>query len=384
MSHLNKPHPSGLVQGEGMKLESVLSCVIIIAALLLFGCAGSNNSAQTAANIGGDELGQAPVPTETPIPAPTPTATPAPTPAPAATPAPTAVPTPEPTAPGTPAPAPTPASVAPREVTGCGVVLSEPGRYVLDSSLSMATGCAGAVAEDCYCIKITRPDIQLDCLGNSITGMGNGGGIVVQKQARDYFQDYRKAGNTTPRNVSVENCRISGFDRGILAEDTGGVLIADSTFEGNGMAGIALKNAFGTSIVNVTSSRNRDYGVYANMVWQTLIANSTFEGNSLSGFMGNGFDSTTTVKNVRSCDNQIEDSRCLLMDFMVDTNPVELQYGSTFDFNFETHEVTGSSSLNVDTVTESNYGKGIPYFENVTCDSMNECGDICDAPCHPY
>ncbi len=134
-------------------------------------------------------------------------------------------------------PAPAPPACAPGWVVGaCPCVLTAPGDYTLESSLTAAGDC------------ITFPGISsgstLDCQGNLIEGHGTGRGIRLLYASE----------------VSVEGCTVTGFTTGISLDYS-----YSNEITGNNASldydGIYLIGSSGNGISGNTASQDREAGI---------------------------------------------------------------------------------------------------------------------------
>lgn len=101
--------------------------------------------------------------------------------------------------------------------------ISKSGAYVLGQSVSSTTG---------PCISIYASNVLLDCQGNAITGMGSAGSanaIHVRQQIS---------------NVTVQNCEVSGFLKGIAVDVlASNIIVRKNNVHNNNREGIFVENS---------------------------------------------------------------------------------------------------------------------------------------------
>ena len=106
----------------------------------------------------------------------------------------------------------------------CGVLNNGSITYTLNGPLNAQGNC----------FSVISPNIHLDCRFNTITGSGNGIGIRL----------------TPGSSLFIENCVISGFERGIEASSSV-VQVATSHITGNSIGILLIQNA---SIATATNA----------------------------------------------------------------------------------------------------------------------------------
>lgn len=267
---------------------------LLVLGLLIFGCTGGSSN-------------PTPAPTQAPLATPTPAQTPAPatpTPTPTATPVPTATPTPVPTETPTATPVPTPAATltptppsvdgAWIRIPGC-VTIIRAGKYYLDGPLQ-----ANNTAK--RCLTIVTSNVTLDCRGNTITGTSaNSEGISAFRTVQSYV---------TPQNVTIENCSVTGFLRGVYSGWISNSTMRNLNLTGNRAAGLYVEGSEDTDFVNITASHNSGDGVYWTGTLSSNLTDSTLESNTDHGFFAYIPDVLDRIVNVRSCNNTMSDIRC--------------------------------------------------------------------------
>lgn len=112
-------------------------------------------------------------------------------------------------------------------------------------------------------IVIAADAVTLDCAGHAVTGVGPGSGILIQDRS----------------DVSVRNCKVSGFDNGIVAFAAMRTTIASNATWGNGFAGIWLDTAPETKVRGNATWGNGDNGVGILDSAGILVKGNTATGN---------------------------------------------------------------------------------------------------------
>ncbi|MBW2979142.1 right-handed parallel beta-helix repeat-containing protein [Candidatus Woesearchaeota archaeon] len=165
-------------------------------------------------------------------------------------------------------------------ITTCPYTITTSGEYNLTSDLSCGVGNG---------ITIDADDVVLDCLGHKITGLDNNSGIYAYKQ----------------NNITVKNCVVEHFKRGIFFINVTDFNIESSTFANNTQRGInfylGVKNGI---ILNSKAINNSYYGVRISK----LCDNLTFDNITVIGPHSRGFwinnSANITIKNSDFIDNR--------------------------------------------------------------------------------
>ena len=148
---------------------------------------------------------------------------------------------------------------------GAGSVISAPGVYTVNASLS---GAPNAASTGNACIVIGTDDVIVDCQGNLIShdDSANTEAIIVNATASPLS------------NVTITNCRIRDYASGVYVEDPAGgrnaVTLTNNTIS---------SNAYGVRIP----------GVWADVVMVgNLVANNTNAGYFMDDYFGGTIDMT--------------------------------------------------------------------------------------------
>ena len=165
-------------------------------------------------------------------------------------------------------------------ITTCPYTITTSGEYNLTSDLSCGAGDG---------ITIDADDVVLDCLGHKITGLDNNSGIYAYKQ----------------NNITVKNCVVEHFKRGIFFINVTDFNIESSTFANNTQRGINFYLGVKNGIILNSKAINNSYcGVRISKLCDNLtFDNITVIGpHSRGGFWINN-SANITIKNNNFIDN---------------------------------------------------------------------------------
>ena len=128
-------------------------------------------------------------------------------------------------------------------------------------------------------IVIDADGVTLDCDGFRVVGPSSDSsfqdGIVLE----------------TRIGVTIRDCIVEGFPRGILVANSSETTIVDNRLVGNGDNGLYLNNSFGSVVIGNVATGNSGSGYGGDFGW------STFERNIATANGGNGFDMTRSSHN---------------------------------------------------------------------------------------
>jgi parallel beta-helix repeat protein len=128
-------------------------------------------------------------------------------------------------------------------------------------------------------IVIEADGVTLDCDGFRVVGPSADpsvqDGIVLE----------------TRTSVTIRNCVVEGFPRGILVANSSETTVEDNRLVGNGDNGLYLNNSFGSVVIGNVATGNSGSGYGGDFGW------STFEGNIATGNGAHGFDMTRSSHN---------------------------------------------------------------------------------------
>jgi len=141
--------------------------------------------------------------------------------------------------------------------------LSSSGSYKVINALS-TTGT---------CITITSSDVTLDCQGFNIDGDDSG---------TDYGINVSGTSGSEFTNITINNCNITDFERGIYFTYVDNSSIDNSSSNSNLNYGIFLDSADSNNLTNVTTNLNT-WGIGIFFADLNTIINSTANSNGISG-----------------------------------------------------------------------------------------------------
>jgi len=124
--------------------------------------------------------------------------------------------------------------------------ITESGEYIVGQSIS-------AVGD---CITIAANDVSLDCQYKTITGTG-ASGIGI------YSSGYS--------GITVENCRVTGFNRGIHLNEVSSSILRNNTANSNEGEGIYVKSSTGITILGNEANYNGSTGIHFNDSWGGMV-----------------------------------------------------------------------------------------------------------------
>ena len=191
--------------------------------------------------------------------------------------------------------------VSATDITNCSVINSSNGTYTLTNN----------IRGNLSCLDINASSVYVDCAGYNITGWHNGTGINI----------------TGVFNVTVSNCRVQNFSRGVHIElsnitvlDGLNIVSNNATNESSRIhAGVyVVKSMLGNiSSCNISSNHGGiSAGVYLNESTNFTILNNAFSKNLVNGtahvegggIIGLVHSNYTTIQNNNLTDNVVNSS----------------------------------------------------------------------------
>ncbi|MFB6181197.1 MAG: nitrous oxide reductase family maturation protein NosD [Candidatus Nanohalobium sp.] len=125
--------------------------------------------------------------------------------------------------------------------------------------------------EDLLCteegLTVTESNVTLNCHGNRIKGL-------------DSYRTGLKALNVG--NITVKNCRVSGFNTGIKLENVNKSLLVNNSVKDSRGAGIRLESSYRNRLVSNTANRNWD-GFFLQNSSSNIITGSKASYNEVNG-----------------------------------------------------------------------------------------------------
>lgn len=165
--------------------------------------------------------------------------------------------------------------------------ITSPGTYVLRNNVTgypfVPTGSGNA------CIWIESSDVVFDCRGYevSIPTLAGTSGIFLNNRT----------------NVTVKNCRITGYSNGMWLENVSGSAFQNNTLHSNNK-GIFIDPSYNNTLINNTFFNNSEYGLQLLFSYNNTLVNNTAYNNSQHGFVLYHSDNNTLVSNT-AYDNNI-------------------------------------------------------------------------------
>jgi uncharacterized repeat protein (TIGR01451 family) len=152
-------------------------------------------------------------------------------------------------------------------------VITEPGSYVQVADLLGAPNTVSPPSQAGFssvCVKIAASDTVYDCNGFDITnnGVNNAMGIYI---------------NGSISNVTLMNCGISEYKRGITVFQSAEVLLLNNTVFNNTQDGIFADTSSNLTLVGNNASFNKQNGIAISGGGNNTIVNNTISNNSQSG-----------------------------------------------------------------------------------------------------
>lgn len=196
------------------------------------------------------------------------------------------------------------------------------GYYVLNQSIAASGDCIGIDADG----------VTLDCLGYNITGDGTGIGIAVDGRA----------------NISITNCNISNFSKGINLSASTGILAHSNTIHDSGY-GFWLDSSDGNDLNNNTAYANTQKDIFLSS------SSNNNTGCNLCAQLQDGDSNSVTCASscatrIRSC-QEITDSGDYIMDADISAppNPACITIASDgVNLDCDGHTITGSRGISAE------------------------------------
>ncbi len=172
-----------------------------------------------------------------------------------------------------------------KSISTCGAIVS-PGTYTLsnDINLSDYVNTSNPLQGQEICLKISAPNVELNCNGHSITNAGYA--IYVD----------------SPGNASVSNCKLSGNAYGIYESNSINDAIYNTSTD-NSIYGIYLYKSISGIISNV-SAKGNSYGVFLNSTLGLTMSGFNASSNRYGFYFGSGssdvFNNGILVNNTKA------------------------------------------------------------------------------------
>ncbi len=123
------------------------------------------------------------------------------------------------------------------------------------------------------CLTINVSDVTLDCDNFNIDGDGGGSDYGI-------FADGSSGSELT--NITINNCNVTDFGRGVYFDYTDNSVINNITANSNSR-GIDLNYADSNNLTNITTNLNSQYGIYIYRANSNNLTNITANSNTQTG-----------------------------------------------------------------------------------------------------
>jgi parallel beta-helix repeat protein len=184
-------------------------------------------------------------------------------------------------------------------IRSCGAVLSNPGNYVLARDLSCGLPEGGAA------IQILANDVRLNLAGHTLSGTGDGIGILV--------------GNSPTSGVKVFGGMVAGFDAAVVLRDATDAHVVGMTATGNERPFQCLNSP------SVIFRGNLATGSLFSGFTTSNCDQSRFVGNEASGNQQSGFTMNRSSGGLFSGNTSRDNGGNGLFINDTDTDPTDLQ-----------------------------------------------------------
>ncbi|MEM4389805.1 MAG: S8 family serine peptidase [Candidatus Micrarchaeia archaeon] len=157
--------------------------------------------------------------------------------------------------------------------------------FACGTNLTFNYTLAGDLNASGDCINFAADNLAFDCAGHAIYGDGSG-----------------VAFNTSGNNAIVKNCRITGFDTGILVVGSSGALVSGNIVSET-TDGVYLDGANATAVLN-----NTLFNIAGNGIDVVYASGNTLAGNIVANTSGYGFLLANATNNTLTNNTAFNDS----------------------------------------------------------------------------
>jgi|GEM_PF-6180876 len=168
-----------------------------------------------------------------------------------------------------------------QDISGCATISSS-GTHLLTANISDAVGIS-----DGACVNITANDVVFDCQGFYVDGDDSG--------ANEH--GINATGRT---NITIKNCIVTDWTRGILYEDTNSSVIQNVSAISNPESAIRIIDSFNVTLASSTASANIGFGLNIAGGGNNNISYNSISGNTGVGVRVNTNNSLFAHNNVSS------------------------------------------------------------------------------------
>jgi parallel beta-helix repeat protein len=221
------------------------------------------------------------------------------------------------------------------------------------------------------------------CKGNPA---GTTGGITLSVNciARDCIAQnsngYGIALNTSSKSL-VENCIVRNNQSSGIAGTTNGanqVVVIDSTFDNNGLDGVAASNC-SAKFINITARDNEAYGIRAQVGGYAEVNKLTTSGNTSGGASANiGHLKIHNYSCSEGVVNSVNYSRVEISAYNGDTNDMRIYEGNgtTVVAQYDTSTVYGTTSRSIKHRPVSVHTADLPFIQRLGAFAVNDSGTV--------
>jgi parallel beta-helix repeat protein len=222
-----------------------------------------------------------------------------------------------------------------------------------DSLRSNLTSCSGIG------LNFTDNNLIFDCNNNVISGSGSNNGI-----------------NLIAQNVTVKNCRINGFSRGIYVKSYPYNNLSGNTIYNNSYSGIYL-NATTGNYITTNNIYNNTYAIYHRSSEQTQIAYNNITNNNYGVYIDeNSYNNNITYNNL------LNNSYSIYYPIIISLLPSKNNWWGTTDCNLISANISGWGTVDFSPILNSSYPGGsefnctLPHCGMVVSSSFNLSSNI--------
>ncbi len=188
-----------------------------------------------------------------------------------------------------PYPTPPPGAVQVTDCSSSPIIISSPGYYYLNSSLTSNSG------GDCIDITTDASNSILDCYGKTINSTNQWSGLGIDLESAT--------------NVTVRHCTVTNFGDGIRLDSSNYNTITDNTASSN-QYGIRLIVASNNNLTGNTASLNSAYGVVLGSSSNNNLTDNIAIANSGNGIYVDSFSSNNLLTGNTACWNIYDNIYC--------------------------------------------------------------------------
>ncbi len=200
-------------------------------------------------------------------------------------------------------------------------------------------------------LRVRANDITIDCAGYTITG-------------NDTNETYGIMSNGAT-NVTIKNCDISHFDKGIFFSNGSDNATLDNNSLGSNNYGIYLQSSNGAIITNNSAFENTHSGIVVIESSGTLLKDNTANANAINGIILTGVtDSTVRSNGIAS--NQAQAG--LLLQLNADGNTID--YNNLEGNHYGIMVQNSSNNIFNDNTIHRSFAHGIYIYEDSTNNSF--------------